>query len=145
MREKAISIRTNFKSRIFNKYQNEGKDPTVTHTYLDSEQWKNFLKRRSTEKAQKRSKRAKQCAAKNTCPTHLGRTGWAGFEDKVDGIWSSLEATNKSLQGVKNPFTKKFLSGRAKKNTLTNSYELPPNAIEESKKGNAYIYIHTHL
>lgn len=134
MRGKVVKIRTGFKSRIYNKFLRKGKSGCQSHPFLDPNEWNEFLKRRSTPTFKAKSDRARECAAKNTCVPHLGRSGYPGLEAKAPVIWPSLEKSNKSLEGLENEHTKTFIMSRAKENKATKSYELPPATIQKVNK-----------
>ncbi|KAJ0463345.1 putative Ulp1 protease family catalytic domain, papain-like cysteine peptidase superfamily [Helianthus annuus] len=133
MRKKAVKLGTNFRSRLATKYVYKGLNACHKYTFLDPDKWEAFVLERTSAKAKDKSKKAKTSNAKRKFIPHLGRSGWAGMEEKKDVIWPQLLKKHDNLKHLQSHRSKMYLLGCAVQNKKTKLYDLPPDAIEDFK------------
>ncbi|KAK9049252.1 hypothetical protein SSX86_011938 [Deinandra increscens subsp. villosa] len=132
--KKAKKQCTNWRSFLVRHFVKFGKTPFDKYTYLEEENWEEFVAAKTSHEFLVKSEKAKASAHLNKHPSCSGRGGNAGLKPKVETRWDQLLASHPHLKSIKDPRSIKWVVARAKKNRQSKLYEIDQNLHETIKE-----------
>ncbi|KAK9049103.1 hypothetical protein SSX86_031929 [Deinandra increscens subsp. villosa] len=132
--KKAKKQCTNWRSFLVRHFVRFDKTPFDKYTYLDDENWEEFVAAKTSHDFLEKSEKAKASAHLNKHPSCSGRGGNAGLKPKVKTRWDQLLASHPHLKSIKDPRSIKWVVARAKKNRQSKLYEVDQNLHETVKE-----------